>query len=41
MRALFPSAEAREHVVKKYGAIEGASQTMDRLEQHLAKNASS
>jgi uncharacterized protein YndB with AHSA1/START domain len=40
MRALFPSAEAREHVVKKYGAIEGASQTMDRLEQHLAKNAS-
>jgi uncharacterized protein YndB with AHSA1/START domain len=40
MRALFPSAKAREHVVKKYGAIEGASQTMDRLEQHLAKNAS-
>lgn len=40
MRALFPSAEAREHVVKKYGAIEGASQTMDRLEQHLAKKAS-
>ena len=39
MRALFPSAQAREHVVKKYGAIEGASQTMDRLEQHLAKNA--
>jgi uncharacterized protein YndB with AHSA1/START domain len=41
MRAVFPSAEAREHVVKKYGAIEGASQTVDRLEQHLAKNASS
>jgi uncharacterized protein YndB with AHSA1/START domain len=41
MRALFPSAKAREHVVKKYGAIEGAKQTMDRLEQHLAKNASS
>ena len=36
----FPSAEAREHVVKKYGAIEGARQTMDRLEQHLANNAS-
>ena len=41
MRSVFPSAAAREHVVKKYGAIEGASQTMDRLEQHLAKNASS
>ena len=41
MRALFPSAKAREHVVKKYRAIEGASQTMDRLEQHLAKHVSS
>jgi uncharacterized protein YndB with AHSA1/START domain len=41
MQALFPSAKAREHVVKKYGAIEGANQTMDRLEQHLSKNASS
>jgi uncharacterized protein YndB with AHSA1/START domain len=40
LRKLFPSAEAREHVVKTYGAIEGGNQTLDRLGEHLAKNAS-
>ncbi len=34
-RLIFPSAEIREHVVKEYGAIEGASQTLDRLEAQL------
>ena len=35
MRALFASAAARDEVVKKYGAIEGANQTLDRLGEHL------
>jgi uncharacterized protein YndB with AHSA1/START domain len=35
MRMLFPSASARDHVVKKYGAIEGANQTLGRLAAHL------
>jgi uncharacterized protein YndB with AHSA1/START domain len=37
MRGVFPSVAARDHVVKKYGAIEGGNQTLARLEQHLAK----
>ncbi len=37
MRALFSSAAAREHVVTKYGAIEGMNQTLGRLEELLAK----
>jgi uncharacterized protein YndB with AHSA1/START domain len=37
MRGVFPSAEAREHVVKKYGAIEGMNQHLGRLREHLAK----
>lgn len=36
MRSLFPSAAARDFVVKEYGAIEGAHQTLDRLQEHLA-----
>jgi uncharacterized protein YndB with AHSA1/START domain len=36
MRMLFPSAAALDHVVKKYGAVEGANQTLGRLEGHLA-----
>lgn len=36
MRLAFPSAVAREHVVKKHGAMEGANQTIDRLGEHLA-----
>ncbi|MEW6603177.1 MAG: SRPBCC family protein [Thermoproteota archaeon] len=33
----FESAEERDNVVKKYGAIEGLNQTLGRLEQQLAK----
>lgn len=36
MRMVFPSAAARDHVVKKYGAVEGAHQTLARLASHLA-----
>ena len=39
MQMLFPSAAARDHVVKKYGAIDGANQTLDRLAEQLAKRA--
>jgi uncharacterized protein YndB with AHSA1/START domain len=35
MRLLFPSAAVREHVVKKYGAVEGASQTLGKLAEYL------
>jgi hypothetical protein len=34
---VFPSAAARELVIKEYGAIEGAQQTFDRLEEQLIK----
>lgn len=37
MRSLFKSAAARDYVVKEFGAIDGANQTLGRLEQHLAK----
>ena len=37
LRMVFPSAVAREHVVKTYGAIEGGKQTLERLAEHLAK----
>ncbi|EQA35982.1 hypothetical protein LEP1GSC047_0362 [Leptospira inadai serovar Lyme str. 10] len=37
MRALFKSAKERDQVAKEHGAIEGMKQTMDRLEQFLAK----
>jgi uncharacterized protein YndB with AHSA1/START domain len=37
MRMLFPSAAAREYVIKTYGAEEGAKQTLSRLGEHLAK----
>src|ERR1043165_7794529 len=36
MTMVFESREAREHVVKEYGAIEGGKQTMDRLGEFLA-----
>lgn len=32
----FPSAEARDFVVRESGAVEGGQQTVDRLEAHLA-----
>jgi uncharacterized protein YndB with AHSA1/START domain len=38
MRALFPTAAARNEVVAKYGAIEGAQQTLARLAAYLAAN---
>jgi hypothetical protein len=34
-RMVFPSLEAREDVVRNYGAIEGGNQTLDRLAEHL------
>lgn len=40
-RMIFPSAEIREQVVREFGAIEGASQTLDRLEAELKKISSS
>jgi len=39
MRMLFPSAEARRHVVEKYGAVEGANQTLDRLAERFTQTA--
>ena len=35
VQMLFASTQAREHVIKKYGAIEGLSQTLGRLGVHL------
>ena len=35
VRMLFPSPQARDHVVKTYGAIEGLNQTLGRLADHL------
>jgi uncharacterized protein YndB with AHSA1/START domain len=40
VRMLFPSTNAREHVAKKYGAVEGLTQHLGRLSEHLAKMAS-
>ncbi|MDB5055525.1 MAG: ATPase [Bacilli bacterium] len=37
MRMLFVSKEERDKVVKEYGAVEGGNQTLNRLEEHLAK----
>src|ERR1700674_5570365 len=39
MRSIFKSAAERDEVVKKYHAIEGGNQTLDRLAEHLATNA--
>ena len=36
MRSLFPTAEARAHVVERYGAIEGGKQHLERLGEHVA-----
>jgi uncharacterized protein YndB with AHSA1/START domain len=36
MRAILPSAEERERVIKEVGAIEGGNQTIDKLEEYLA-----
>lgn len=37
MRMVFSSPEEFEHVVKVYGAIEGGKQTLERLEEYLAR----
>jgi uncharacterized protein YndB with AHSA1/START domain len=39
MRMTFPSAQARDHVEKTYGAVEGLNQHVGRLEQYLARAA--
>ena len=39
MRSVFHSAEARDFVVKEFGAIEGGKQTLERLAEHLPKMA--
>jgi uncharacterized protein YndB with AHSA1/START domain len=39
MHMLFPSAAAREYVVTKHRAIEGAHQTLGRLAEHLPQMA--
>jgi uncharacterized protein YndB with AHSA1/START domain len=37
VRMLFPTAEARDFVVREYGAIEGGQQTFQRLSEHLPR----
>jgi uncharacterized protein YndB with AHSA1/START domain len=39
MRMVFPSAAARDHIIKTYGAVEGLNQTMGRLAEHLPQSA--
>lgn len=37
MRSVFATARERDDVVEKYGALEGARQTLERLAQHVEK----
>jgi uncharacterized protein YndB with AHSA1/START domain len=37
MRSLFATAQERDEVVSKYGAIEGGKQTLERLAEHVEK----
>jgi len=37
MRMVFPSAAERDRVAEKYGAVEGAKQTLERLAGYLPK----
>ena len=37
LRSVFATKDARDLVVKEYGAIEGGKQTLARLDQYLAK----
>ncbi|MDR3532189.1 MAG: SRPBCC domain-containing protein, partial [Rhodopila sp.] len=37
IRMVFPTAAARDAVVREYGAIEGGKQTLERLAEHLPK----
>jgi uncharacterized protein YndB with AHSA1/START domain len=41
MRAVFPTAEERNRLVKEYGAVEGGEQTLARLDEHLSGAARS
>jgi uncharacterized protein YndB with AHSA1/START domain len=36
LRMVFPSTEARDTIIREYGAIEGGKQTLARLAEHLA-----
>ncbi len=36
MRMVFPTANARDYVIKTYGAVEGLNQTLGRLDEYLA-----
>ena len=36
MRGVFPTIAERDRVTKEYGAVEGATQTLDRLAGYLA-----
>jgi uncharacterized protein YndB with AHSA1/START domain len=37
IRMVFPTAAARERVVKEFGAIKGGQETLERLAEHLAQ----
>ncbi len=37
IRQVYPTAEARDHIAKTYGAIEGGKQTLGRLAEYLEK----
>lgn len=37
IRMVFPTAGDRDKIVREYGAIEGAKQTLERLSEHLPK----
>ncbi|HEX8905702.1 MAG TPA: SRPBCC family protein [Longimicrobiaceae bacterium] len=37
MRSIFATPEARDYVVREFGAIDGAHQTLTRLEEYVAK----
>ena len=39
MRMVFPSPQARDHVVKTHGAMEGLDQHLERLETYLGRAA--
>ena len=41
MRMVFPSANARDYVIKTYGAMEGLNETLARLEEYLTKEVTS
>lgn len=39
LRMLFPTPEARERFAREYKAVEGGNETLDRLRDHLAREA--